>query len=251
MVDGLQETLTPIVQSIALPASIAITHPDEETGRPVPAVGTGVVVSIADRIFVATVDHVRHVPPEWLVLVLPGKASNRSPKIQRSGRREREDLAWYEIDPRSLAGSSCTPVPLERLHVRSITTPALYATGFAGAYLKVDAESFLAGFFSFPTGVIGGDPLVVHWDPEHLTQPGPGYARALPPTKGMSGGGLWTYQDGLVVEVRLVALLVSETVGLKQATAILIGHWLKMLSEDLPELAPVIAAHTAREARRA
>ncbi len=147
------------------------------------------------------------------------------------------------------------PIPLARVRTDALSTgDTVFVTGYPGAMRELyeggdEGDGVKARFFAFPTPLVHAESLTFAWEPDHLV-PKPG-AESLPPTAGMSGGGVWTYRTGpgdptpFAVDARLVGLVREETAVHREARANPIKSWLDMLAEDLPELREIIAAHRA------
>ncbi len=81
--DVIQNQIALAVQRVAYQASAALTNADEETGKPTTNHGSGVLIEIAGRVFVATVAHVRKTHMSHLDVMVPDRKGPAWPRIKK------------------------------------------------------------------------------------------------------------------------------------------------------------------------
>jgi hypothetical protein len=232
--------------------------------------GSGTLVEIGGRYFVATVKHThpRELASISLVkksgLMIPGSNSF----VRHRSKCESHDVAFFELEDSAPAAIGVEPITLARVHDCGTGVPNLGARifGYPDRYQKPDYPTKgMLGFHALSYGcepiepsrwqaipyssfdpdshvVFDFNPDVLEWSPE-LPLP-----KGLPPPPGMSGGGLWQrrakVRDGELWsadELNLIAIQAFRIDGTSFLVATQVIHWLRLVAEKRPELRSEIA----------
>lgn len=232
---------------------------EDEAGQ-VTEVGSGTLIEIGGRCFVATVAHNFDNRQMRQVGVCPygdvGHYSHLTPKNIAWGRRDDSDLGWIELHPNS--ATSMQPwgsvfVPLDRIRVAPMgKDQPMYLLGQPSEFIKsltIQGKP-VVGLRALPIFVptvdvqAGGDPArdIYLMYPERL--PTTHGTMELPRAFGLSGSGIWAVNprsDGFWSPdmAQLVAIQRSwrEWEWLRGTY---VSEWLLMVKEDVPELASLI-----------
>ena len=236
--------------------------------------GSGTCIRIGERFLIATAAHVvADVPLERLGVLMWRGWGQIVPRVLGRGVRgggddDLLDIAWLEIPAPFAAMAPRLWVPLDRLDLLP-QAPRTYAFAY-GAPEEQSREVSLQGRPAFAFNPMGfasktisrttGAKVPADWDydvfldypdaPRHEVPDH--WLKRVPRAGGMSGCGIWT------VRPTSAAVWSPEYAGLaavqhswhseeRWLRGTLIRHWLEMVREDIPALAPEIDAHLRGE----
>ena len=255
--------LTAIEKSLARPTIGIII----DQGEIAPGVGTGVLIRIGDRQFIATVSHNLDNLDKlsFLSSALLKKDATKMP-IVRSGRNKRLDVGYIEVPPdREFAGR--TAIGLDRIATAgTLLHEGCYLFGYPVELRTLDREPKVVGHdpaLMFTMPLKGDDLPEVPWDSRRANEMedlfmrydrretcfdiAPQCRENLPHPGGMSGGGVWLAfkPEGAIWSAEDMKLVAIQSHWLKDcyARSTLIGHWLELIHDDYPDLSATIVEH--------
>jgi hypothetical protein len=257
---------TAMMEHIAKRSVALVWHGDNHLPR---AIASGTCVEIGGRHFISTAAHNLFDEELSKTYVFPifGDPRTRvtqTPHLVGWGRRgggthDPVDVAWLEIHARAvpdfISSFGRTFVTLDRLGLGHVTAGTeLYVFGMPWDYTRPPAREPSGVFFGAnplayltrtievqSTGTVERD-LYADYRTHMNTEAG---VRPLPNPSGLSGSGLWTVTprpDGIwgPDQAKLVAIDICRNVEGDPQEYIrgsLIGEWLRLLRDDIPELA--------------
>ena len=245
-------------------AAVVLHEPDDT----VSSLGSGSCITIGRRHFIATAAHViRNVALGQVGVIALGRPvgehHNITPRLVGWGHRGGErsdavDVAWLEIKqaavPRLLSEWGRVFITLDRVSLDPVPADAaMFVFGAPVALAKLtqlEGKPFLGiGALPYLTRAIPAPPgqgspehdVCVEYLSEMETAEG---TVPMPPAPGLSGSGLWRVNpSGSSIwspdSARLVAVQQSWMPD-QYLRGTRIGDWLKMVREDIPELASEI-----------
>jgi hypothetical protein len=241
-------------------------------------IGSGTLIRIGDRVFVATASHVLCQNPNGRIAVVTEKNGYKHdrplPTILRSGRKEIQgiDVGYLELDTVEVRDTMRNDVlPIDRVADLTTGDPNRFATlvgspaermmpqedgSRIGAIDSINLQPIAPDMYAsrlepLPPGAPPADPTqdvfldysgrdgYIFWTAQKVRFPG------IP---GMSGGGIWDWHrashDSLwrVNETRLYAIqsCERERSAKKYLRATQIIHWLKLVRDHYVDLRPLI-----------
>ena len=229
-----------------------------------PRIGTGTCIQVGERFFVATAAHVLtgHGAGE-IRLVTQRDEHDGLVEIVGMGRRgggeyDKVDIAWIELDPRSAARLPKKFIQVHSLrpYCRHLDSDLVFLLGFPSA--RVVSERMPDGrqWLDFqPVGrttlefeeqpVIGRDEYDFFLRyPDRGVSDMDGKPVAASDPHGVSGATVWAVEINehriwLPERARVIGIQHSWSRG-KWLRATQVQHWLRLLSEDVPQLRPLI-----------
>jgi hypothetical protein len=236
---------------------------------------SGTLVSIGDRLFIATASHTVPEDPGteiWVLSYEPRHSTDTHAPILNRGRcpKDDPDVGFLELGTGAAVDYLKKEVcPIERLAIRGIGGPlrAVLLVGSPGEYIK--PKQHIEPGTSHPQPALV--PLMItyytipmmesEWpssenpDPEkdifldYPSTPGEqmetGEAMLLPKPHGMSGGGLWdqgfeTSEIWTNASVKLIGIQSSWHPGLRYVRCVQIIHWLRLIHSHYEDMRPIL-----------
>ena len=228
--------------------------------------GSATCIAIGQRLFLATAAHnFRGIEKlgARLTVFSANRSSDTPIAILRGNYRQdiplgAPDVAWLEVDPNSAAACNLTGVTVNALDAYpALNERDLYAmTGFPSGLVQqvrdrpnhINYVVPMLVYFTHAVNIdqLPGDHIVFSFERNGI---GPvGRPGELPIPRGMSGGGIWhvPLREDPADEVwnpgrmRLGGITLEYFEGRREATGLPLREWLRVLSEDLPELLPTV-----------
>jgi hypothetical protein len=239
-----------------------------------PAVGSAVLIEIADRLFLATAAHnFSDIPRGGKYTIFPATGSSDTPLVEirhnlvEYGREGTLDLAWLEIEPESAARSHIAGLPLSSLepyHQLDSVRFWYNVIGFPWEGRSVQRSAvedrYLIPLMVYTTSAAqasqpDSDELLLDY-PEK--GPNTQHEGHLPHPGGLSGGPIWavpilTPNDNQLWSLdkfHLAGIVTHYLPTSQRLLGIPMHHWLKLVVTDNPELSqhiePVLKQDVAR-----
>ena len=236
-------------------AGIYLTVSPQETYS-----GSAVCVEIGNRLFLATAGHNFEGVENGATFVVfsANRSSDRPLQVIRSNLARDNapgspDLAWLEIDVGSARASELIGISIGSIDAR----PQLHLLdGYVAAGLPVairreerprpDHVNFVVPLVAYFTAAarINGSSIVLDYHREGLGPGGPGQ---VPEPHGMSGGPIWHVPTEIAPgeiwnpgRIRLIGITTNYVRAVNELHGIAMVDWLRLLSEDIPELVELI-----------
>jgi len=230
-----------------------------------PAVGSAVLIEIADRLFLATAAHnFSDIPRGGNYTIFPATGSSDTPLVEirhnfvEYGREGTLDLAWLEIEPQSAARSNIAGLPLRSLepyHQLDSVRFWYNVIGFPWERRSVQRSAvedrYLIPLMLYTTSPAQGlrpdsDELLLDYPEKGLNAQD---ERHLPHPGGLSGGPIWSVpilaandtQLWTLDRFRLVGIVTHYLRTSQRLLGVPMRNWLRLLVDDNPELSPQIA----------
>lgn len=235
---------------------------------------SGTLVSIGERVFIATASHAVPDTSEnenyTFISKQYGSEIPQSPILNKGKNPDDDpDVGYLELGSnRAAEYLRKTACPLERLAIKGIGRPLRHAmlVGNPGEYVK-NKEPIEVGTTGLDPTMIGyltGPLMESEWpdvpdsDPtKHICLEYPsapaqelesGKSRNLPHPGGMSGGGLWDcgFEDGVLwtkESAKLIGIQSGWYEDLRYVLAVQIIHWLRLIYNDYQELRQIMEGH--------
>lgn len=221
---------------------------------------SGTCIQIGARYFVATCEHMlRDYPNNQLLLVTRHDRHTSTPVIIGRGTDPNFDLGWLELPTDVVSDTDRTFVPLSklRLGIDHLEHDFVVLHGFPTALVQlqhaergigVQPICYATGTITDPEQIATVDSsrdIYLAYPDDDLTRSDGASMRGIE-AFGVSGGGIWSAdanRDG-VWTPDACKLIGIETSWLrfKWVRGIQIQHWLDLVRQDIPELAPEIDA---------
>jgi hypothetical protein len=239
------------------------------------SLASGTLVSIGDRLFIATASHTVLESPSvetWVLSNEPQHSTAPHAPILNRGKYPKDDpdVGFLELGANAaveyLKKEAC---PIERLAVRGIGRPlrSVLLVGNPGELVKqkehIEPSSPRPGLALVPLIIayytvplmesewpIVGNPdsskdIFLDYPKTPGQQMETGEAMLLPNPKGMSGGGLWgqgfeTDEVWSNASARLIGIQSSWHSGLRYARCVQIIHWLRLIYAHYEDLRPIL-----------
>lgn len=236
---------------------------------------SGTLVSIGERVFMATASHCVQTPASssryWILGDQPRLKSEGIPVVVAAWSTPNNfpDVGVFELDGVSLA--NCTPkipCPIDRLKISGTGRSDRLASlvGNPGQYLEKESRSSRQGlkavvisYNSLPIGIsewprFKADPaldqgvdILMHYPSGtgDTTQLDTGLPIELPNPEGMSGGGLWDQGFGIkgvwsVDDAFLFGIQRAWFSHHRFVRAVQIKHWLRLVYQHYPDLHTIL-----------
>jgi hypothetical protein len=227
--------------------------------------GSGTCIEIGGVFLVATAAHVLlDTTLKQVTVVGSVTRTDLAPRLIACGHRgggahDAVDVGWIQLDPRAAKAIGKTFVPLDRLSLEAVELASLsWIYGYPSERLDRRGHKgkpwYLINAIGYLTQVRKGTnaasaspehDVFLDW-PDDVNEEAPsGWLKQTPNAPGLSGAGIWqvnTHSKQLwsPESARLVAIECSWSREYRWLRGTLVGHWLKMVAEDLPQLAAVI-----------
>ncbi len=224
--------------------------------------GSATCVAVGDRLFLATAAHnFRGIEQGADVSVFSANRSSDTPlRIVHANYRQNlpegeADVAWLEVDSESARNSELTGVSLGSIDAHPVLNEeALYAaSGFPVGFMRKEHPrpghtSYVVPLLVYFTHAINldrsdDDPILLSFGRSGIGPDGPG---EMPEPHGMSGGGIWyipgeeppttIWNPG---RMRLSGITIEYVGARRELKGLPMHEWLRILSDDLPELQPI------------
>jgi hypothetical protein len=219
-------------------------------------VGSATAILVGERYFLATAGHnLADIPKDRTIrIVAPGPASECwLPFVGRHACAERGpgsmDVGWIELETTVARATGLRFLPVNDLAPthRSEEAPLYLVQGSPARMVSLDDRNGQRSIQLTAIGCVteatpGRTPrdLALRYGRTTIGRRLP--AVALPPAHGLSGGGVWTLPrpvpGGAPKPSRLVGLVRAWHRGDRRLDGIPIRRWLRLLRQDLPDLAP-------------
>lgn len=232
--------------------------------------GSGTLVSVGDKLFIATAGHIIADAQEEEVWALAGESQDsRSPAapVLRKGKYPDNDpdVGFLELGTISvserLKKDAC---PLELLANYGCGRPLrpTILVGSPAEYLKRSGSALIPQFMAYYAMPMTEDEWEKTVDPDtdkdiFLDYPdtpaeemGSGASMLLPNPKGMSGGGVWDqgFEDGVIwtnQSAKLIGIQSRWNDQSRYVRAVQIIHWLRLIHSSYPDARPLLEQHFA------
>jgi hypothetical protein len=223
--------------------------------------GSAICIEIANRLFVATAGHnFDGVENGANFVAFSANRSSDIPLVIRGSNLARNrppdcpDLAWLEIDGMSARGSELVGVSLDAVVPRPILhqNDGYVATGFPTRLRREERQrdhaNFVVPLMVYFTGAarIDDNRIVLDYHRNGLGPNGPGLVEE---PQGMSGGPIWHVptehaQDQIwnPGRIRLIGITTTYVRGRNELHGVAMFEWLRLLRNDLPDLAATLDA---------
>jgi hypothetical protein len=236
---------------------------------------SGTLVSIGDRLFIATASHAVPDTPDneiWVLHTEPRLSITPRGSVLKKGRypKDNPDVGFLELGADAggdhLRESACPLEPLAVVGVGRPKRPTLLV-GSPKEYLKkkqvgepgaIGLEPVMIGYLAVPVQVSEW-PDDLELDPSrHIVLEYPytlgqrldsGASIMLPHPEGMSGGGIWDcgFEDDVFWTKQSAKLIGIQSGWCAEAPrisyAIQIIHWLRLVHDHYPDLRPALTRH--------
>ena len=230
-------------------------------------IGSGTLVEVSGRCFLATVAHTvpRNVADIWLVKKVQFVSPERLTCVTRREASDNIDVAVFEIESRAVERTGMKPISLDRIHDGRTGNPDFKAKllGFPDKWTCPNKPS--PGVLGFVALTYGCEPVEPSRWPAISTIPGTfdegrdivfefnsdvieyesdlPVPAGLPDPFGMSGGGLWQRSSAVkdtdiwtADDLCLFGIQSSWLIEKGFLKAVQIIHWLKLLADKYPDV---------------